>query len=93
MPNLIGGNDTGLLNTFLFLLYRDDRTHNNVHGHNEQTYVNVSNGNLVIQHTHAYLPSQGEYSLLVRTYNSRGVPSGAMQGNGKGWAFSPFIHL
>jgi YD repeat-containing protein len=93
MPTLIGGNDTGLLNTSLLLLNRDDRTHNNVHGHNEQTFVNVSNGNLVIQHTDAYLPSQGEDSLLVRTYNSRGVASDVMQGNGKRWSFSPFIHL
>src|SRR4051812_49325491 len=72
MTSIIGGFDRGLQDTSLFLLNRNDSTGEGVNGHEEQTYVNVSNGNLVIQHRDAYLPSQGEDFSVLRTYNSRG---------------------
>jgi YD repeat-containing protein len=93
MTIVIGGNDTGLLNGSLTILNRGDQTGNADAGHDESILVNVANGNLVVQHTDAYLPSQGEDSLLVRTYNSRGVASDEMQGNGRRWSFSPFLKL
>ncbi|MFW2374744.1 MAG: DUF6531 domain-containing protein, partial [Gammaproteobacteria bacterium] len=72
MAAVIGGNDTGLLDGSLYLLNRDDKTREGEAGHGEDMYVNVSNGNLVVRHTDAYLPSQGEDFAVVRTYNSRG---------------------
>ena len=36
-------------------------------------FVNVANGNLVLQEVDAFLPSQAEDFRLVRTYNSRGA--------------------
>lgn len=93
MPVIVGGNESGLLDTSLLLLDRNDRSHNTDFGHGEQMFVNVSNGNLLIQHRDAYLPSQGEDYFLVRTYNSRGQPSDAHQHEDARWTFSTFIRL
>jgi YD repeat-containing protein len=93
MPVIVGGNESGLLDTSLLLLDRNDRTHSTEIGHGEQLFVNVSNGNLLIQHRDAFLPSQGEDYFLVRTYNSRGQPSDAHQHEDARWTFSTFIRL
>lgn len=83
MANIIGGYDTGLFDSSLFLLNRNDRTREGVAGHGEEMYVNVANGNLVLMHRDAFLPSQGDDYLLVRTYNSRGA---WVERDGKGWS-------
>jgi len=93
MPIIVGGNESGLLDTSLLLLDRNDRSHNNDAGHGEQMFVNVSNGNLLIQHRDAFLPSQGEDFILVRTYNSRGQPSDAQQHEDARWTISSFTRL
>ena len=85
MASIVGGNATGLLDSSLLLLNRTDKTSESVAGHEEDLYVNVSNGNLVVQHKDAYLPSQGDDYFLVRTYNSRGSWD---CGAGDGWSFS-----
>jgi hypothetical protein len=72
MASVIGGAETGLLDSSLYLLNRNDRTRGGVTGHEEEIYVNASNGNLMVRHLDAYLPSQGEDFSLLRTYNSRG---------------------
>ena len=90
MANIIGGYDTGLQDTSLYLLGRDDKTGNGTTGHEENVYVNVSNGNLVINHMDAYLPSQGEDFSLLRTYNSRGTIDGNLS---SGWNVTPPIGL
>ena len=46
MTSIIGGYDTGLFDSSLFLLTRNDRTGQGTAGHGEQLYVNVANGNL-----------------------------------------------
>ena len=85
MATLIGGFDTGLLDSSLYLLNRTDRTREGQAGHGEETYVNVSNGNLLVRHVDAYLPSQGEDYALMRTYNSRGSWN---DNSGQGWVLS-----
>ena len=83
MPSIIGGYDTGLFDSSLFLLNRNDRTAQGTAGHGEELYVNIANGNLVVMHKDAFLPSQGEDYMLVRTYNSRGTWN---QRDGMGWS-------
>src|SRR5210317_131622 len=93
MAILIGGQGTGNLDTSLFVLNRGDQTGNANSTHGDQIFVNVSNGNLVIQHTDMYLPSQGEDSILTRTYNARGIPTDTQQGGGTRWSGTPFLKL
>ena len=88
MATIIGGFDTGLADTSLFLLNRNDRTRAGVEGHEEEFYVNVSNGNLMIRQVDAFLPSQGEDTLVMRTYNSRGSWNA---NNGQGWAINTIV--
>src|SRR5712692_11152277 len=85
MATIVGGFDTGLGDTSLYLLNRNDRTRTGVDGHQEDLYVNVSNGNLIIRHVDAFLPSQGEDTTILRTYNSRGSWNGNV---GQGWSIN-----
>lgn len=75
MANIIAGFDTGLLDSSLNLLKRDDQTGAPSHDHGNQFYVNVANGNLIVQQQDAYLPSLGEDYALLRTYNSGASPT------------------
>ena len=88
MATIVGGFDTGLADGSLFLLNRNDRTRIGTEGHEEEMYVNVSNGNLILRHVDAFLPSQGEDTTILRTYNSRGTWNGNV---GQGWAINTFI--
>jgi hypothetical protein len=90
---LVGGNQQGLLDTSLMLLDRNERTSNDMIGSGESLYVNVANGNLVIQHRDAYMPSLGGDFDLVRTYNSRGSTSDAHQYDGARWTSSTGVRL
>jgi LysM repeat protein len=90
---LIGGNETGLLDSTRLLLNRNDQAREGVLGHGEQSFINVANGNLVLQQRDVYMPSLGEDFGLVRTYNSRGVPSDAHQHEDARWTFSTFVRL
>ena len=56
----------------------------------EQSYVNVSDGDLVVQQRDAFLPSRGADFELVRTYNSRGKLGGAANW---GWTRSTGLSL
>jgi len=93
MALLISGNERGLLDSSLLLLDRQDRSHVGEPGGGESIYVNVNNGNLVIQHTDAYLPSLGEDYALVRTYNSRGRLNDAHQHDAPRWSLSTGVRL
>ncbi|MFL6566185.1 MAG: DUF6531 domain-containing protein, partial [Burkholderiales bacterium] len=88
MASIVGGFDTGLADSSLFLLNRNDRTRTGVEGHEDEYYVNVSNGNLLIRHADAFLPSQGEDTSVLRTYNSRGSWNGNV---GQGWSINTMI--
>lgn len=90
---LVGGSETGLLDTSVTQLNRNERSANDTTGADEALYVNVANGNLIIQHRDAYLPSFGADYDLVRTYNSRGVPSDAHQHDDARWFFSTGMRL
>lgn len=90
MATIIGGNGTGTLDSSLFLLNRNDTTGAGTAGYNEQVYINVSNGNLVIGHQDEYLPSETNDFLTLRTYNSRAQFANYM---GDGWMLSEFVRL
>ncbi len=90
MATIIGGEGTGLLDTSFYLLNRNDSTREGAMGHGEVAFVNVSNGNLIIRHTDAILPSNGEDYALIRTYNSRGNWNTSV---GKGWTLTSFLEL
>ncbi len=91
--SLIAGNETGLLDSSLFLLNRNDNTGAGSTGGDESLFVNVSNGNLLIQHRDVYMPSLGDDFQLVRTYNARGAASDAHQHEDARWYFSTGIRL
>src|SRR5215471_771929 len=90
MTIIIGGHGLGLQDGSLGLLNRNDRTGAGTLGHDEQDYVNVSDGDLVIQQRDAFLPSRGADFDLVRTYNSRGKLGSAANW---GWSWSTGITL
>jgi hypothetical protein len=93
MAQISSGHESGILDTSLLLLGRNDRTNKSDSGHDEQILVNVSNGNLVVQHRDGFMPSQGDDFLLLRTYNSRGYSGDAQQHDDSRWTFSTFTRL
>lgn len=93
MAILIGGHESGLLDGSFSLLNRNDTTGAGTPGHGEQTFVNVANGNLLIQQRDTWLPSAGEDFALVRTYNSRGQHDDIHEDNAAGWTWSTGIRL
>lgn len=93
MAIIIGGYETGLLNGSQTILDRNDHTGKGAPGHGEELYVNVANGNLVIQQADAFLPSLGDDYQLIRTYNARGRASDAHQHEDARWTMSTSIRL
>ncbi len=93
MAIIIGGHETGLLDTSFGQLNRDDRTSESEVGQGEQLHVNVSNGNLVLTQQDAFMPSRGMDFQLIRTYNSRGVPSDAGQRDDERWSLTTGVSL
>ncbi len=91
--SLIGGNELGLLDTSLFILNRNDATGNHVVGGDENLFINVSNGNLMIQHQDTYMPSRGQDFNLMRTYNVRGISSYDLEHKHDQWFMSSWIKL
>ena len=74
---IIAGHNLGLGDRSARLLNRNDPLGNGSLDKNQSAYINVANGNLVIQEQDAMLTSQGDDFSLVRTYNSRGKLGGA----------------
>lgn len=93
MAVIVGGHETGLLDTSNAILDRNDRTRLGATGHGENLYVNASNGNLMIRHEDAFMPSLGEDYQLARTYNARGRSSDAHQHEDARWTFSTTTRL
>lgn len=93
MAIIVGGHETGLLDSSYALLNRNDRTANNDPGSGNQLFVNVSNGNLLLQERDVFLPSLGEDYGLTRTYNVRGRSSDAHQHEDARWTFSTTTRL
>src|SRR5258708_30718346 len=90
MATVIGGNSTGTLDSSLYLLNRNDTTGAGSAGHGEQVYINISNGDLVLGHVDAFLPSETNSFLSLRTYNSQGQFNTAL---GPHWTVSAFAFL
>src|SRR5436190_167042 len=83
MTQIIGGHNLGLFDGSFTNLNRNDRTGLGTMGHGQQTYANVSNGNLIFQERDIYLPSFGQDFDFIRTYNSRGDINAV-----RSWTFS-----
>ena len=92
MTITVGGSATGLLNSSLYINGQSDQVGAGDPGHGEQLYVNTVNGNLILQHQDAYLPSFGADFQLVRTYTQRGLPNDPGH-DGTGWSLSTSITL
>jgi YD repeat-containing protein len=90
MATIIGGNGTGTLDSSLYLLNRNDTTGAGTAGHDEQVYINVSNGNLSVGHLDEFLPSETNNFLTLRTYNSRGS---FQTSDGEGWMMNEMSRL
>lgn len=94
--SIIAGHNLGLDDTSLRILNRRDTAAAGSLNQNvdQQTYVNVANGNLVIQERDTLLTSRGEDFSLVRTYNSRGRLNSSINGMSDwGWTWSTGILL
>jgi len=90
MATIIGGDGNGTLNSSLYTLNRNDTTGAGSAGNGEQVYINVTNGNLVIDHLDQFLPSETNNFLTLRTYNSRGQFATP---DGEGWDLTEFSRL
>ena len=89
MTIITGGHGLGLQDGSYALLNRNDTTSRGTLGHGVESFVNVANGNLLLQEVDAFLPSQGEDFRLIRTYDSRGkLGSGS-----DGWILSTAVTL
>ena len=86
MTLLIGGAETGLQNTTLNLLGRNDQPNTATTDNGDQIFVNVANGNLIYSHQDTYLPSRGEDYQFLRTYNSRAGSSDESNFSDARWA-------
>jgi YD repeat-containing protein len=83
MVAIVGGNNLGLNLGSLALLGANGRIGNAVQGRSgERAYVNVANGNLVLQDNDALLAGLGLDVDDLRTYNSQGAANFT---NGDGW--------
>jgi YD repeat-containing protein len=91
MVAIVTGNSLGLANSSSAVLGQGGIAGNAVTGNNgESVFVNVSNGNLVLQDQDDYLVGIGFDLALTRTYNSQGLLDG---GEGVGWTVGPTQHL
>ncbi len=88
MAIIVSGYERGLLDSSFGTLGLGDRTSQSDPGSGNQLYVNVANGNLVLQERDAYLPSLGDDYQRVRTYNAQGQRFGE-----DGWSDSNRIRL
>src|SRR5262249_44744647 len=77
----------GLFDGSFTNLRRNDRTGKGTIGHGEQSFANISNGDLIFQEHDIYLPSRGDDFDFVRTYNSRGTT------DSRAWSFSMNVYL
>ena len=93
MTILIGGADTGVLNSSLNTTGIANRVGDGGGDTDSAMFVNVSNGNLVYRHEDSFLTSQGADFGLVRTYNAR-AQMGDASGFGDGrWRLSTAVSL
>lgn len=83
MVAIVSGNSLGLGLTSLGTLGQQGSSGVAAQGRNGQSvYVNVANGNLVVQDQDEYLASTGPDAAVLRTYNSQGLLS---DDNGDNW--------
>ena len=84
MVSIVSGNGLGFSNSSLATLGQRTAQGNAAQGRgNEQVFVNVATGNLVLQDRDDALVGRGPDEVSVRTYNSLG---GFNDDNGDNWA-------
>lgn len=91
--SLIAGNELGTQDSSRTVLDLQQQTGGGSTGAGEHISVNVANGNVIIEHQDAYLPSMGEDFQLVRTYNSQDSHSDAGEFDGAQWTLSSNISV
>jgi YD repeat-containing protein len=85
MVAIVSGNGLGLLNGSAGVLGQQGISGNAVHGNSkEAAYLNIANGNLVLQDSDDFLAAHGVNVALTRTYNSQGALN---DGNGANWKY------
>ncbi|WP_256081313.1 DUF4214 domain-containing protein [Massilia sp. YIM B04103] len=83
MVAMVSGNGLGILNSSASVLGQQGLFGNAAHGQTkEAAYVNLANGNLVLQDQDEWLAARGVNLALTRTYNSQGNFN---DGNGLNW--------
>jgi YD repeat-containing protein len=91
MVNIVSGNNTGLNQAGMTPFgARGTLGQASVGAGGEQAYVNVANGNLVLQHTDATAFGRGIDLSLLRTYNSQGKLT---DDNADGWWINGYRRL
>jgi len=89
MVAIVSGNSLGLNLTSLRTLGQQGLTGMATEGRNgQEAYVNVSNGNLVLQSQDDYLEARGLDAATIRTYNSQGLLN---DDNGDNWSSGAFV--
>jgi hypothetical protein len=87
MTAIASGNSLGLENTSAATLGQRGLGGSAAQGRsNEQAFVNIATGNLVLQRQDDFLPSSGADIDLVRTYNSQGLLN---DDNADNWSVGP----
>lgn len=88
MVAIVAGNSLGLSLTSLATLGQRGVSGSAEAGRNgQQAYVNVANGNLVLQNQDDRLVRRGEDATAVRTYNSQGA---MLDDNGDNWSMGTY---
>lgn len=88
MVAIVSGNSLGLSLTSLEVLGQRGPMGNAAHGRSgEAVYVNVSNGNLVLQGQDEWLVGRGEDVQALRIYNSQGLMT---DDNGDNWSLGTY---
>jgi YD repeat-containing protein len=89
MVAIVSGNSLGLNLTSPSTLGQQGLAGTAGHGRNGQgAYVNIANGNLILQDQDDYLAARGLDAAAVRTYNSQGLFN---DDNGDNWSNGAFV--
>ena len=83
MVAIVSGNGAGILNTSAGTLGQGGVFGNATNGNSKDSvYINIANGNLLMQDQDDCIDARGVDTEIVRTYNSQGVVN---SGDGVGW--------
>jgi len=93
MTVVIGGADTGVLNSSLNTAGISNRVGDGGGDTGSAMFVNLANGNLIYRHEDGFLASRGADFGLVRTYNARAQMGDASGFGDSRWRLSTAVSL